>query len=177
MEPVAPIHTTAAEIYSGLDTPCTVVPESTWIGFQWNAGGFALLMMHLLDLSIGGTGMDESALHVLEIRGFSRTEERLAGHLVKFIDRAFSSAWAGVARDWNMCASKQPATCRGDQPQGTSRGAGSHARLEKCRNQIGLPTSGDSSAGVQIGLHGSRCEKEDESLERKPLSACGGNSC
>ena len=98
VEPVAPIHTTAAEIYSGLDTPCTVVSLNL-PGLDSNGMLVVspLLMMHLLDLSIGGTGADESALHVLEIRGFSRTEERLAGHLVKFIDRAFSSAWAGVA--------------------------------------------------------------------------------
>ena len=71
-------------------------PESTWIGFQWNAGGFAPLDDAPSGLVHRRNEADEYALHVLEIRGFSRTEERLAGHLVKFIDRAFSSAWAGV---------------------------------------------------------------------------------
>jgi len=98
VETLSPVHGKAAEIYSGLENPCTVIAVEA-IGLE-TTGMLVmdpLLMMHLLDLCIGGTGANMTALKTLELRGFSKTEERLAEHLIRFFGRALSKAWSEIA--------------------------------------------------------------------------------
>jgi len=94
----APKHGKAAEVYGALESPCSVIAVDA-VGLD-TMGMLVItphLMMHLLDLCIGGTGANESVLKTLELRGFSKTEERLSEHLIRFIGRAVTKAWSEVA--------------------------------------------------------------------------------
>ncbi len=98
VEALPPSHRKCAEVYSELTNPCAIIAVDA-VGLH-TTGMFVadpILMMHLLDLCIGGTGASESVLEVLQERGFSKTEQRLSNHLVRFMGRALAKAWAELA--------------------------------------------------------------------------------
>jgi flagellar motor switch protein FliM len=98
IERIRPIHMKCAEVYSSLESPCTVVAiDAQGLDTTGMLIFDPLVMMHLLDLCIGGTGAEVKAIDTLRERGFSKTEERLAHHLIRFFGRAITKAWEEVS--------------------------------------------------------------------------------
>lgn len=95
---VAPEVVNFSEVYASLRMPCGVVlVDVLGIG----GSGLVLidptLLMHLIDLLIGGQGGPSSVVDQLSIRGFTSAERHLIGRVIKIVGAALESAWSDIS--------------------------------------------------------------------------------
>jgi len=92
-------HTRFAEVYANLEVPTALIMASfTGLGCSAIVNMHPELMMHFLDVLMGGRGGKVSLPGDLAVRGFTPTEQGLITHLVGIFSRALGSAWADVTR-------------------------------------------------------------------------------
>ncbi|MGM0577172.1 MAG: flagellar motor switch protein FliM [Myxococcota bacterium] len=86
-----------SEVYAGLASPCSVIVlQVEGIG----CGALLILdpelLLHFIDLLMGGPGGPSEAVELLTTRGFTAAERHLIRHLVDFVDRAMGVAWEEI---------------------------------------------------------------------------------
>lgn len=86
-----------SEVYASLPNPCAVIVlELAGMGSTALLVIDPLLLLHFIDLLIGGPGGAIEATELLASRSFTATERHLIGHLVGYVGRALEAAWAEV---------------------------------------------------------------------------------
>lgn len=92
-------HARFAEVYANLEVPTALIIASfTGLGCSVIINMYPELMMHFLDVLMGGRGGKVALPGNLAVRGFTPTEQGLIAHLVGIFSRALGSAWSDVTR-------------------------------------------------------------------------------
>jgi len=91
-------HARFAEIYANLEVPTALIVASfTGLGCSIIVNMDLELMLHFLDVLMGGRGGKVIIPGDLAVRGFTPTEQGLINHLVGVMSRALTTSWADVA--------------------------------------------------------------------------------
>jgi flagellar motor switch protein FliM len=86
-----------SEIYASLSAPCAViVVDVDGLGTTGLMAVDPAVLMHIVDLMMGGSGAAIDASDVLKGRSFTRTEEHLIENLTQLLSEALKTAWADV---------------------------------------------------------------------------------
>ncbi|MCB9736832.1 MAG: FliM/FliN family flagellar motor switch protein [Deltaproteobacteria bacterium] len=95
-EPV--LYTRFAEIYANLNVPTAlIIANLVGVGCSIIVEMEPHLMLHFLDLLMGGQGGMVAIRGGLAVRGFTPTEQGVIHHLTAIFSRALSNAWSDVA--------------------------------------------------------------------------------
>ena len=86
-----------SEIYASLSAPCAVVVvDVDGLGSTGLLVVDPAVLMHIVDLMMGGSGAAIDASDVLRGRSFTRTEEHLIETLVQALSTALTAAWSDI---------------------------------------------------------------------------------
>lgn len=86
-----------SEVFTGLKRPVgLIVCQLGELGTAALVTVDPKLLVHLIDVFVGGPGGAEDAIALLNGRGLTATDTRLIGHLVAELDRALKGAWRDI---------------------------------------------------------------------------------
>lgn len=92
-------HARFAELYANLEVPSALLVCSfTGLGCSILVNMDVELMLHFLDILMGGRGGRVTIPGDLALRGFTPTERGLIAHLVAILSRALGTGWSDVTR-------------------------------------------------------------------------------